>query len=179
MSKLNQCGLKAQQPHSPGQRPGCWVYMLNSAPCKGNSLIIRLLPLQGVGLVWRIFTQGVALGYVLLPLQGVLLTSFAPWRQPNFCVDLCNLWEALCCCGGKDTSATIFRTQTICVDLWNLWEAIPSRSFCEFCAICGRIFRSLTICVNLCNLWEDYCLLGWGRVKTPNINNKNPLAELI
>ena len=26
---------------------------------KGNSLIIRLLPLQGVGLVWRIFTQGV------------------------------------------------------------------------------------------------------------------------
>ena len=59
MSKLNQCGLKAQQPHSPGQRPGCWVYMLNSAPCKGNSLIIRLLPLQGVGLVWRIFTQGV------------------------------------------------------------------------------------------------------------------------
>ena len=50
--------------------------MLNSAPCKGNSLIIRLLPLQGVGLVWRIFTQGVALGYVLLPLRGVLLVSF-------------------------------------------------------------------------------------------------------
>ena len=49
--------------------------MLNSAPCKGNSLIIRLLPLQGVGLVWRIFTQGVALGYVLLPLRGVLLVS--------------------------------------------------------------------------------------------------------
>ena len=23
VSKLNQCGLKAQQPHSPGQRPGC------------------------------------------------------------------------------------------------------------------------------------------------------------
>ena len=43
---------------------------------KGNSLIIRLLPLQGVGLVWRIFTQGVALGYVLLPLRGVLLVSF-------------------------------------------------------------------------------------------------------
>ena len=43
---------------------------------KGNSLIIRLLPLQGVGLVWRIFTQGVALGYVLLPLRGVLLVNF-------------------------------------------------------------------------------------------------------
>ena len=55
-------------------RPG-----LGFAACqskKGNSLIIRLLPLQGVGLVWRIFTQGVALGYVLLPLRGVLLVSF-------------------------------------------------------------------------------------------------------
>ena len=29
-----------------------------------------------MGLVWRIFTQGVALGYVLLPLRGVLLVSF-------------------------------------------------------------------------------------------------------
>ena len=55
-------------------RPG-----LGFAACqskKGNSLIIRLLPLQGVGLVWRIFTPGVALGYVLLPLRGVLLVSF-------------------------------------------------------------------------------------------------------
>ena len=52
------------------------VYIMNNAPCKGNSLIIRLLPLQGVGLVWRIFTQGVALGYVRLPLRGVLLVSF-------------------------------------------------------------------------------------------------------
>ena len=68
---------------------------------------------------------------------GALETS-APPEVSSFCVDLCNLWEALCCCGGKDTSATIFRTQTICVDLCNLWEAIPSRRFCEFCAICGR-----------------------------------------
>ena len=55
-------------------RPG-----LGFAACqskKGNSLIIRLLPLQGVGLVWRIFTQGAALGYVLLPLRGVLFVSF-------------------------------------------------------------------------------------------------------
>ncbi len=35
----------------------------------------------------------------------------------SICVDLCNLWYALCCCGGKDTSATIFRSLTICVDL--------------------------------------------------------------
>ena len=35
-----------------------------------------LLPFQGVGLVLDIFTQGAALGYVLLPLRGVSLASF-------------------------------------------------------------------------------------------------------
>ena len=42
------------------------------------------------------------------------------WEAPlckKFCADPCNLWEALCCCGGKDTSATIFRSLTICVNL--------------------------------------------------------------
>ena len=55
-------------------RPG-----LGFAACqskKGNTIIIKLLPLQGVRLVWRIFTQDVALGYVLLPLRGVLFVSF-------------------------------------------------------------------------------------------------------
>ena len=52
------------------------VYIMNNAPCKGNTLIIRLLPLQGVGGVWVPFTQGAALGYVLLPLRGVLFMSF-------------------------------------------------------------------------------------------------------
>ena len=50
----------------------------------------------------------------------------------------CLQGDALCCCGGKDTSATIFRTQRICVDLCNLWEALLSSRFCGFCAICGR-----------------------------------------
>ena len=35
-----------------------------------------LLPFQGAGLVLGIFTQGAALGYVLLPLRGVLFVSF-------------------------------------------------------------------------------------------------------
>ena len=55
-------------------RPG-----LGFAACqskKGNTLIFRLLPLQGVGLVLGIFTQGAALGYVILPLRGVTLASF-------------------------------------------------------------------------------------------------------
>ena len=51
----------------------------------------------------------------------------------------CNLWKSLCCCGGKDTSATIFRTQRICVNLCNLWEALLSK-------------KVLWI---LCNLWEN------------------------
>ena len=45
---------------------------------KGNSLIIRLLPLQGVWFVCGLLTQGAALGYVVLPLRGVSLASFAP-----------------------------------------------------------------------------------------------------
>ena len=56
-------------------RPG-----LGFAACqskKGNSLIIRLLPLQGVWLVCGLLTQGAALGYVVLPLRGVSLASFA------------------------------------------------------------------------------------------------------
>ena len=38
--------------------------------------MIRLLPLQGVGVVWVPFTQGAALGYVVLPFQGVQLATF-------------------------------------------------------------------------------------------------------
>ena len=69
-------------------RPG-----LGFAACqskKGNTLIIRLLPLQGVGVVWRIFTQGAALGYVLLPLRGVLLASFdiPPIANRLFCYSI-------------------------------------------------------------------------------------------
>ena len=55
-------------------RPG-----LGFAACqskKGNTLIIRLLPLQGVGFVCGLLTQGAALGYVVLPLRGVSLASF-------------------------------------------------------------------------------------------------------
>ena len=44
---------------------------------KGNTLIIRLLPLQGVGACGFLLPrQGAALGYVLLPLRGVLFMSF-------------------------------------------------------------------------------------------------------
>ena len=45
-----------------------------------------LLPLRGVGVVWVPFTQGVALGYELLPLRGVLFMSFdtPPFFNPLF-----------------------------------------------------------------------------------------------
>ena len=52
------------------------VYIMSNAPCKGNTLIIKLLPLQGVWLMCGMFTQGVALGYVVLPLRGVPLATF-------------------------------------------------------------------------------------------------------
>ena len=46
------------------------MYILSSVPCKGNTLIIRLLPLQGVDLVWGMFTQGAALSYVIVELSA-------------------------------------------------------------------------------------------------------------
>ena len=50
------------------------IMAISKAPCKGNSFILpgvlKLLPLQGDRLPPQT-TQGVALGYELLPLQGV------------------------------------------------------------------------------------------------------------
>ena len=60
------------------------VNIIDNAPCKGNSLIIRLLPLQGVWLVCGLLAQGAALGYVVLPLRGVSLASFdTPYIKYN------------------------------------------------------------------------------------------------
>ena len=42
--------LKGQHHIAQGSALGIMVYIMNNAPCKGNSLIIRLLPLQGE---WR------------------------------------------------------------------------------------------------------------------------------
>ena len=54
------------------------IKAMSKAPCKGNSFILpgvlKLLPLQGDRLPPQT-TQGVALGYELLPLQGVLGTG--------------------------------------------------------------------------------------------------------
>ena len=54
------------------------IMAMSNAPCKGNSFILpgvlKLLPLQGDRLPPQT-TQGVALGYELLPLQGVLGTG--------------------------------------------------------------------------------------------------------
>ena len=50
------------------------IKAMSKAPCKGNSFILpgvlKLLPLQGDRLPPQT-TQGVALGYELLPFQGV------------------------------------------------------------------------------------------------------------
>ena len=56
------------------------IMAISNAPCKGNSFILpgvlKLLPLQGDRLPPQT-TQGVALGYELLPLQGVLGTELS------------------------------------------------------------------------------------------------------
>ena len=65
-------GLKAQKLLAQGIALG--IMAISNAPCKGNSFILpgvlKLLPLQGDRLPPQT-TQGVALGYELLPLQGV------------------------------------------------------------------------------------------------------------
>ena len=58
---------------SPGQRPG--YNGSQQGACKGKSfenclILVKLLPLQGDKLASMI-TQGAALGYELLPFQGV------------------------------------------------------------------------------------------------------------
>ena len=45
---------RARKPNNhiaQGSALGIIVYIINNAPCKGNTLIIRLLPLQGVWVV--------------------------------------------------------------------------------------------------------------------------------
>ena len=66
-------GLKAQKLLAQGNALG--IKAISKAPCKGKSfvnclILLKLLPLQGDKLASMI-TQGAALGYELLPFQGV------------------------------------------------------------------------------------------------------------
>ena len=66
-------GLKAQKLIAQGSALG--IMAVNKAPCKGKSfvnclILLKLLPLQGDKLA-SLITQGAALGYELLPFQGV------------------------------------------------------------------------------------------------------------
>ena len=59
----------------PSQGIALGIIAINKAPCKGKSfvnclILLKLLPLQGDKLASMI-TQGAALGYELLPFQGV------------------------------------------------------------------------------------------------------------
>ena len=71
-----QHALKGQKLLAQGNALG--IKAISNAPCKGNSFILpgvlKLLPLQGDRLPPNT-TQGVAPGYELLPLQGVLGTG--------------------------------------------------------------------------------------------------------
>ena len=131
-------------------RNSCWGY----SPTDFTDLHRLLGCLQGGALVSSAPTEQEVhqRSYV-----GALETS-APPEVSSFCVNLCNLWEALCCCGGKDTSATIFRSLTICVNLCNLWEDHCLLGWCTSCLV-GALETSAppkisSFCVNLCNLWE-------------------------
>ncbi|RHK51597.1 hypothetical protein DW060_04175 [Leyella stercorea] len=72
-------GLKAQLSHSPGQRLGKHYTPHFHTPCKGKSLIIKVLPFQGALLIIYKQYPGAALGYV-----NVGLTARIVNRQINF-----------------------------------------------------------------------------------------------
>ena len=60
-----------------------------------------LLPLRGVGVVWVPFTQGAALGYVLLPLRGVPLVSFDTLTSKQELLQYCFVGALLALASGK------------------------------------------------------------------------------
>ena len=60
-----------------------------------------LLPLRGVGVVWVPFTQGAALGYVLLPLRGVLFMSFDTLTSKQELLQYCFVGALLALASGK------------------------------------------------------------------------------
>ena len=78
VSKLIQCGLKAQVFHSPGQRPGYKVFTDN-APCKGNFNITLFFTVALTGRVAALypFTQGVALPFIHI---------FCSLKSLEFCI---------------------------------------------------------------------------------------------
>ena len=79
-------GLKAQQAHSPGHRPG-YVYRREVRPdgakaSEHKRFVSMLLPLQGA--FYRlIYTQGATLGYALVGPSARALN--ACWLRVNTC----------------------------------------------------------------------------------------------
>jgi len=69
--------IEGAEAHSPGQRPGLFGAVI-CRPVRAKALKIKAIH-KAVALTGRLadchYTQGVALGYELLPLQGVLLVS--------------------------------------------------------------------------------------------------------
>ena len=64
-------GLKGQQAHSPGHRPGYSRHPVFALKGQKHITLVWLLPLQGVVAAHRL-TQGGALGYELLAFQAVM-----------------------------------------------------------------------------------------------------------
>ena len=79
--KRLRSGLKAQQAHSPGLRPGL-VNRSKVRPAKGKSMEAKLMYTNAFALAGRTsslhHTQGAALGYVLVAPSGCTLNAFFP-----------------------------------------------------------------------------------------------------
>ena len=72
-SKVKAARPKGAEAHSPGHTPWVKVSQITMRPAGAKALIINAFALTGRIMICDTFTQGVALGYELLPLRGVLL----------------------------------------------------------------------------------------------------------
>ena len=90
------CGLRSALPLARARKPnnhiaqgsalGIIVYIMNNAPCKGNTLIIRLLPLQGVWFVC-VFNPRRCLGLCASAPSGRTACNFCHTLLLFFCKD--------------------------------------------------------------------------------------------
>lgn len=74
-------------------RAAPWAYGLIKAkrPARAKALIINAFALTGRIVICDTFTQGDALGYVLLPLRGVLFMSFDTLTSKQELLQYCSV----------------------------------------------------------------------------------------
>ena len=70
MSKVKAARTEGAEAHSPGHRPVVKVSQIPMRPVRAKALIINAFALAGRFAIFNPYTQGAALGYVLIGLSA-------------------------------------------------------------------------------------------------------------